>query len=337
MARRAAEAYAFAGYDVVWVDSASTYAPRSAWSARVATVADATTVFTQPTAVFDRARPGSSIPLIVYRPALFNKHGGVAAYRSAGELVDDVLGAVASWRHHPSRKVEHTGWTPAPVRAFSFACRADMDAPTDPQCATRGEATRWRKCACRRPKPLVRRRSTLLSNPGVERRLAPLLALLETAHDDSLSTAARARYVAAGRRLAPHGLTVGNSRFSTVGVMLDFTQRYHIDRDDLRDSLCIATYRLAAGCRGGELVFPEHGVACMIRDGDVVLFQSQTLFHGVAPIVCGAVASSPRRDAATDGAVAAEGHRCNAPPQRAAILAFVTEDAAQACIRCVGT
>ena len=57
---------------------------------------------------------------------------------------------------------------------------------------------------------------------------------------------------------------------------------WHFDKNDFRAGYCaVVCYGKFSG---GELIFPEIGVALKLEPGDVVFFKSALLTHGCAPV-----------------------------------------------------
>lgn len=58
---------------------------------------------------------------------------------------------------------------------------------------------------------------------------------------------------------------------------------WHIDLNDFRNGYCaVVCYGKFSG---GEVIFPELGIALKLEPGDVLFFKSSQLTHGNAPVV----------------------------------------------------
>lgn len=74
---------------------------------------------------------------------------------------------------------------------------------------------------------------------------------------------------------------VGNTIFSTITVNYLFRSALHQDAGDYKGGL--GAFAVTQTGSGGELLFPEYGVAARVCTGDVLLFNSH-LWHCTAPV-----------------------------------------------------
>lgn len=73
---------------------------------------------------------------------------------------------------------------------------------------------------------------------------------------------------------------IGKSCFSTVTVNQDFRTGLHTDKGDFKEGMGVL-YMSAPGVKGGEILFPEYGLAVAMKDNDILLFDTQ-LWHTTA-------------------------------------------------------
>ncbi len=76
---------------------------------------------------------------------------------------------------------------------------------------------------------------------------------------------------------------VGKTVFSTITVNYNWRSALHKDAGDYKGGFGAFTV-IQSSTMGGELLFPEYGVAVRVRTGDVLLFDSH-LWHCNAPVM----------------------------------------------------
>lgn len=82
-------------------------------------------------------------------------------------------------------------------------------------------------------------------------------------------------------RAAAADARIGNTAFSTATVNWRFRSALHADKGDFKDGMgCI--FMQTTGEGGGELLFPEYGLAVRMQTGDVLFFNPH-LWHCTAP------------------------------------------------------
>lgn len=72
--------------------------------------------------------------------------------------------------------------------------------------------------------------------------------------------------------------------FTTVNFNKNTAIKYHRDKANQR-GVFSSVIILRSGITGGELVLPEYGVSLAQSDGYMLLFDGQSVIHGVCPIV----------------------------------------------------
>lgn len=73
--------------------------------------------------------------------------------------------------------------------------------------------------------------------------------------------------------------------FTTVTVNKNYRTAAHRDPRNLKDSISTMLVIHDGKLSGGELILPELDLALRFRNGDLVWFENQKLYHGNAPIV----------------------------------------------------
>lgn len=220
------------------------------------------------------------------------------AYQAAPQRrLASFLRSVTRWKMHPSRKCEHSGFEQPPVRAFAFAFSSKAH------------------CDCGLAR--VEARSTLRQNWLRLRRLAPFFAHMDSTFRSLVPPHVFDNLHMSGLRCQSRWMLPGSQIFSSLGVNTNFHQCCHIDVDDNPEGMAMIRYHVLrqnasqmrprapdAGC----LCFPEINISLQPDGGDIVVFQSHRLVHGVT---------------ALDFAC-----------QRTAIVLFQTCDVANGCLKC---
>jgi len=77
---------------------------------------------------------------------------------------------------------------------------------------------------------------------------------------------------------------IGDTAFSTLTINRNFRTAGHKDSGDLPEGFGVITAFCAGAFEGGELIFPQYGIAVEIETGDVLLADVHE-WHGNAPLV----------------------------------------------------
>jgi hypothetical protein len=77
---------------------------------------------------------------------------------------------------------------------------------------------------------------------------------------------------------------IGKSVFTTVTLNRNFRTHYHRDAGNLKEGIAAMSFIKTGKFSGGEIVFPNYGVALRLRSFDLVVFDNSEI-HGNLPII----------------------------------------------------
>jgi hypothetical protein len=208
---------------------------------------------------------------------------------------------LSCWHEHAAPPMMHTGYTTPLVRSFAFAFKSDSQHdPSNGLCELHGL-------------PVVRERSTLVQNRSILRdEFAPLVRWLDSSYSENMNRSVIRRMESLMERCDGRWAVVPGTKFTALGVHLNFAQHYHVDEADVDDSLSVVVYDVMNPDNhdGGELVFPGLEMYLRPRQGDVLYWRTKRVIHGVAPFVE------------------------NTSLRRASWVLFQTEDCSKGCLEC---
>ena len=108
-------------------------------------------------------------------------------------------------------------------------------------------------------------------SPSVVEFLGEITHLLETKCPEVFSIFQTA---------VPEGVRYAGSPFTTITVNRDFKTAIHKDKGNYSGYSVLTASPLSSVYSGGELVFPEYGVAVPMKRGDVLIADVGGLYHG---------------------------------------------------------
>ena len=183
---------------------------------------------------------------------------------------------LSTWYKHAAPPMMHTGYTTPMVRSFAFAYKSDSQTnPLVGLCAVHGL-------------PCVRARSTLLQNQEIIRgEFAPLIQWLDSSYETNVNPDVVNKMNFLMERCHHRWAILSGTKFTALGIHLNFAQHYHIDEADVPGSLSVAVYDVLNPDHqlGGEVIFPQLQMYLRPRHGDVLYWRTRSVVHGVAPFV----------------------------------------------------
>ena len=183
---------------------------------------------------------------------------------------------LSTWYQHAAPPMMHTGYTTPMVRSFAFAYKSDSQTnPLVGLCAVHGL-------------PCVRARSTFLQNQEIiHGEFAPLIQWLDSSYETNVNPDVVHKMNFLMERCHHRWAILSGTKFTALGIHLNFAQHYHVDEADVPGSLSVAVYDVLNPDHqmGGELIFPQIQMYLRPTHGDVLYWRTRSVVHGVAPFV----------------------------------------------------
>jgi hypothetical protein len=243
------------------------------------------------------------IPLLVFvRGDIFKKNKKEFSTATTSKARNALLlgsERLKGWAEHNSPPLMHTGGKTPLVRSFAFSYKSDVqydcvdcstiDDRYDKKASINNtnETTKHIKPGlCKLHQlPIIYQRSTLKNNLDIlKNEFSPLIRWM----DQSLSyymPNGVIDYMNVLKDRCANQWVLFNTVFTSLGVHINFSQHYHVDEVDAKNSVAAAIYHIdnPNNETGGELVFPQLQMYLKPKHGDQVFWRTNRIIHGVSP------------------------------------------------------